>query len=129
MKRNMKGFTLIELLAVIVILAIIALIATPIILNVIEEAKDKSVVNSAYGVIDAAKLAHTQDMYADKDAEGYKALTDQVTDLKVSGEAPTAGTWVVTDGQIVITDVTFGEYKCNNTAAAPKVTCSIPSEA
>ena len=34
MKRK-KGFTLIELLAVIVILAIIALIATPIILNMI----------------------------------------------------------------------------------------------
>jgi len=34
-----KGFTLIELLAVIVILAIIALIATPIILGVIDKAK------------------------------------------------------------------------------------------
>ncbi len=34
-----KGFTLIELLAVIIILAIIALIATPIILNVIDDAK------------------------------------------------------------------------------------------
>ncbi|MCI8544918.1 MAG: prepilin-type N-terminal cleavage/methylation domain-containing protein, partial [Bacilli bacterium] len=34
-----KGFTLIELLAVIVILAVIALIATPIILNIIEKAR------------------------------------------------------------------------------------------
>ena len=34
-----KGFTLIELLAVIIILAIIALIATPIIFNVIDDAK------------------------------------------------------------------------------------------
>ena len=34
-----KGFTLIELLAVIIILAIIALIATPIILNVIDDAR------------------------------------------------------------------------------------------
>ena len=34
-----KGFTLIELLAVIVILAIIALIATPLILNVIDDSK------------------------------------------------------------------------------------------
>ena len=34
-----KGFTLIELLAVIIILAIVALIATPIILNVVEDAR------------------------------------------------------------------------------------------
>ena len=39
MKLNKKGFTLIELLAVIVILAIIMLIATPIILNVVEDAR------------------------------------------------------------------------------------------
>ena len=40
MKRN--GFTLIELLAVIVILAIIALIATPIILGIINDARKES---------------------------------------------------------------------------------------
>ena len=33
------GFTLIELLAVIIILAIVALIATPIVLNVIDDAR------------------------------------------------------------------------------------------
>ena len=37
-----KGFTLIELLAVIVILAIIALMATPIILGIINDAKDNA---------------------------------------------------------------------------------------
>ena len=37
-----KGFTLIELLAVIVILAIIALIATPIVLNIIDDTKESS---------------------------------------------------------------------------------------
>ena len=39
MYKKRKGFTLIELLAVIIILTIVALIATPIILNVIEDAK------------------------------------------------------------------------------------------
>ena len=37
-----KGFTLIELLAVIVVLAIIALIATPIVMNIIKSAKKRS---------------------------------------------------------------------------------------
>ena len=56
MKRNKKkGFTLIELLAVIVILAIIALIATPIILNVIDTAKIGAAENSALGYIDAVE--------------------------------------------------------------------------
>ena len=42
-----NGFTLIELLAVIVILAIIALIAVPIVLNIINDAKESSLLRSA----------------------------------------------------------------------------------
>ena len=53
MKMNKKGFTLIELLAVIVILAIIALIATPIIMGIIDDAKKNSARNSAYGYLDS----------------------------------------------------------------------------
>ena len=37
--NNKKGFTLVELLAVIVILAVIALIATPQVLGMIESAR------------------------------------------------------------------------------------------
>ena len=43
-----KGFTLIELLAVIVVLAVIALIATPMVLNTIEEARKGAAQSSAY---------------------------------------------------------------------------------
>ena len=50
-----KGFTLIELLAVIVILAVISLIATPMILGVIETSKESSAKVSAYGYIDAVE--------------------------------------------------------------------------
>lgn len=42
-----KGFTLIELLAVIIILAIIALIATPIVLNVVDDAKKSAAESEA----------------------------------------------------------------------------------
>ena len=51
MKMNKKGFTLIELLAVIVVLAIIALIATPIVMNTIKKAQEGADARSveAYG--------------------------------------------------------------------------------
>ena len=54
MKSN-KGFTLIELLAVIVILAIIALIATPMILGVINTAKEGSAKTSAQYYVEAVE--------------------------------------------------------------------------
>ena len=51
MKRN-KGFTLVELLAVIVILAVIALIATPVVLSMIE--------SSRKGAAESSMLSYTQ---------------------------------------------------------------------
>jgi len=54
-----KGFTLIELLAVIVILAIIALIATPIILGIIDDARKSSSERGAELVISSVELAYS----------------------------------------------------------------------
>lgn len=50
-----KGFTLIELLAVIIILAIIALIATPIVLDVVDDAKDSVAMTEAKMVVDGVQ--------------------------------------------------------------------------
>ena len=55
MKRK-NGFTLIELLAVIVILAIISLIATPIILGIIEDTKKDAFLNSVLSLIHATDM-------------------------------------------------------------------------
>lgn len=93
-----KGFTLIELLAVIVILAIIALIATPMILGVIETARKGSAESSALGYIDAVEKQVAIDMLA-TEASG-KVLGDNVTsivvgtddtNLTVKGTKPTSG--------------------------------------
>ncbi|MBQ9071825.1 MAG: prepilin-type N-terminal cleavage/methylation domain-containing protein [Bacilli bacterium] len=53
-----KGFTLIELLAVIVILAIIALIATPVILNIIDDARTGAYENSAKLIVSTVEKSY-----------------------------------------------------------------------
>ncbi len=59
-----KGFTLIELLAVIVILAIIALIATPIILGIINQSRIGAAEASATAIIKAVGDAYGQAVLA-----------------------------------------------------------------
>ncbi len=62
-----KGFTLIELLAVIVILAIIALIATPIILGIINDAREQAKKRSAELVYTGVEYAYTTSLYKGTD--------------------------------------------------------------
>lgn len=62
MKKN--GFTLIELLAVIVILAIIALIVTPIVSGIITSARNSANARSVEGHIKNLELAIITDAFA-----------------------------------------------------------------
>ena len=55
-RKNKNAFTLIELLAVIVILAVIALIATPIILGIVEDAKKDAFLRSVELVISTTDI-------------------------------------------------------------------------
>ena len=81
---NKKGFTLIELLAVIVILAIIALIATPIILNIISDSKEESNKRSVefYG----------------------KAVEQAIAKFQLNGSEIPAGDYTTTDGKTLTKD-------------------------
>ena len=116
--KKKKGFTLIELLAVIVVLSIIALITTPIIFNVIENAKIKSIEKSCYGVIDAIRTK-----YAEGLLNLNKITNGNVNELTVSGEKPIAGTWTIYNSKdsvekgIKIEGVKFAsmkDYVCTN---------------
>lgn len=64
-----KGFTLIELLAVIVILSIIALIATPLVLNVIDNVKKETFRNSVYGIINTAETYMAQNLLSTENVD------------------------------------------------------------
>lgn len=82
MKMNKKGFTLIELLAVIVILAIIALIATPIILGIINDSRNSAKDRSAELVYNSIELAY-QTKYTKKGTE--PSLAELMTQLEENG--------------------------------------------
>ena len=100
--RNKKGFTLIELLAVIIILAVIALIATPIVLNVIDNARKSANKDSAYGLLDSAKLYYMEGLLDES-----KSLSGNLIDkINVSGRKPDSGTvYINNKGEIALSVV------------------------
>ena len=102
-----KGFTLIELLAVIVILAVIALIATPIILNIIEDARKNSVKSSAQLYVDGlTKQIATKNMTSAFNPSSCTVSSGNVTcdgtqlDYTVDGDKPNSGTITFNNGVV-----------------------------
>ena len=101
--KNKKGFTLIELLAVIVVLAIIALIATPIVMNTIKNAKKGAAERTADNYIKQVETAIAEaklenksvpDGTYDIDKDGNltgAGLPDGKLEVDMSGNKPTSG--------------------------------------
>ena len=94
-----KGFTLIELLAVIVVLAVIALIATPIVLNLIKTAKIGSAEQSVTGYVKAIENTIIKDMLDDKNISDGTYKYDSL-EVDVSGKRPTSGKYTVKNGRV-----------------------------
>ena len=105
-----RGFTLIELLAVIVILAIIALIATPIVLNIIKDSKKQGEQRSAELYLNAVDMAMARaNMYGEIKSRGCRVREDgnlkcgdTIVEVDVNGEKPTGGTIVFSNGKILL---------------------------
>ena len=97
-----KGFTLVELLAVIVILAVIALIATPIILNIVNNAKKSAAKDSAYGYIKAIEynnLGEYSSEFNKLEDRKYR-VTELNSNLNIKGNKATYGNVIIEKGQV-----------------------------
>ena len=126
--KNKKGFTLIELLAVIVVLAIIALIATPIVMNTIKNAKKGAAERTADNYIkqvetavaesriDGTKIANgTYNIQPDGNlcpASGCGENDKDKITIDMSGNKPTSGKIKITNGSVDQTSssMTVGDY-------------------
>ena len=100
-----KGFTLIELLAVIIILAIVALIATPIILNVIDDARRSAAKSETSMILSGIQsYCATEDMKVQMNTlEGARKCNATITKADVAT--------MVSLGNAKVTDVTVSDGK------------------
>ena len=113
-----KGFTLIELLAVIIILAIVALIATPIILNVVDDARQSAARSEASMIVSGVnnycataamknQLDGTEDICADADG----VTKEEVATMVNLGNAEvTSITYNPTSGAVTALTITSNTY-------------------
>ena len=125
--KNNKGFTLIELLAVIVVLAIIALIATPIVINIIgstkESADDRSAELYLHAVEQAVASKNLSEKFSPNTCEiqsdgNLKCDGDTLLEVQVENTRPTSGTITFERGKI--SDYTF-EINSKEYTNIPKV--------
>ena len=127
MRKN--GFTLIELLAVIVILAIIALIATPIVLNIIKDSRESAGLRSAEMYLKGVETSvATATINNKKLQDGTYPITqdgdiclveltnntcsdDDTLKVEMNGEKPSSGSITIASGKIKDISLTYSNGK------------------
>ena len=110
-----KGFTLIELLAVIIILAIVALIATPIVLDVVDDAKKSAAQSEANMIVSginnycaAAEMKAQLGTGTDDCAAGTLSSVTGMVDL---GNAEVVGSVTLSGNNVANITVSSNGYK------------------
>lgn len=98
---NKKAFTLIELIAVIIILSIISLMATAVILNVIEDSRKQAAIVSMNSYLDSVSQEYMQQKLTNEsfDSEKYSGMYYVESDLITNLVSPDYSLIVAINGQ------------------------------
>ena len=132
MKR--KGFTLIELLGVIVVLAVIALITTPVILGVIEKSKKGALQSSGCGLVEAGILYHAEYQNSQTvrfDIKNNQIRTKEENKIDYKGSIKDGTILINNQGEVTvcINDgkyAAYKNYKDNKIIVVDQKTCTVP---
>ena len=118
-----KGFTLIELLAVIVILAIISLIAVPILINIINDSKKESLQRSIDLYMDTVEQAiHKKQLSSPNfnpstcsiQSNGDLLCGTETIEVDVKGTKPTNGTITISNNKYYYRGILLNEKVYSN---------------
>ena len=129
-----KGFTLIELLGVIVVLAVIAIITTPVILGVIEKSKKGALQSSGYGLVEAGILYHAEYQNSQTvrfDIKNNQIRTKEENKIDYKGSIKDGTILINNQGEVTvcINDgkyAAYKNYKDNKIIVVDQKTCTVP---
>ena len=132
MKR--KGFTLIELLGVIVVLAVIAIITTPVILGIIEKSKKGALQSSGYGLVESGILYHAEYQNSQTvrfDIKNNQIRTKEENKIDYKGSIKDGTILINNQGEVTvcINDgkyAAYKNYKDNKIIIVDQKTCTVP---